>query len=59
MSEAPTQGPREQTPANEQGPKALQRETPPDEETWIVLLVACVVMVGTILAGILGILGVL
>ena len=57
VSEASTQGPHEQEPpANEQGPRALQRETSPDEETWMVLLVACVVMVVAILAGILGVL---
>jgi hypothetical protein len=57
VSEATTQGPHEQEPpANEQGPRALQREARPEEETWMVLLVACVVMVGTILAGIVGVL---
>ena len=56
MSEAPTQGPHEEPPAIEQEPRALQREGLTEEETWMVLLVACVVMVGTILAGILGVL---
>jgi hypothetical protein len=57
VSEAPTQGPQEEEhPAKEQGPPPMPPRGESPEDTWWVLLVSCVLMVGSILAGILGVL---